>query len=92
MRVTRKIRRIGLAIHALDRAWGFTICRETGLGPGTVYPVLERLREAGWIGTQVEEQPPAGRPPRTFYHLTLRGQMGLAIDPAPPESQAAARR
>lgn len=82
IRLTGKTRRVLEAIHALDQPWGLSICRETGLGSGTVYPTLERLRAAGWIGSRVEATPVAGRPPRTFYHLTLRGQIGAGLEPA----------
>lgn len=79
VRVTRKVRRTVLAIHTLDQPSGLAICRETGLGSGTVYPILDRLLSAGWIGAKVEAKPRRGGPSRTFYHLTLRGQMGAGI-------------
>lgn len=82
VRLTRRVRRVISALHTLDEPWGLAICRTTQLGPGTVYPILERLAWAGWIGSRVEANPAAGRPPRTFYHLTLRGQMGAGLDPA----------
>jgi DNA-binding MarR family transcriptional regulator len=80
IRVTRRTRRILAAIHTLDQPWGLTICRASGLGPGTVYPILERLREAGWIGTRTETAAP-DRPPRTVYHLTLQGQTAAGLTP-----------
>lgn len=82
VRLTGKTRRVLEAIHTLDQPWGLSICRETGLGSGTVYPTLERLKKAGWIGSRVEASPVAGRPPRTFCHLTLRGQIGAGLEPA----------
>jgi predicted transcriptional regulator len=81
VRVTRRMRRILDAIHTLNPAWGLAICQASGLGPGSVYPALERLQEVGWIGSRIEANPPHGRPPRTFYHLTLRGQLGAGIQP-----------
>jgi predicted transcriptional regulator len=81
IRVTRRTRRILAAIHTLDQPWGLTICRETGLGPGTVYPILERLQAAGWIGSRTEASTHPGRPPRTVYHLTLRGQTAASLTP-----------
>lgn len=81
IRITRRMRRVLDAINTLDQAWGFAICQASGLGPGAVYPALDRLLEAGWIGSRIEASPPQGRPPRTFYHLTLRGQMGSGIRP-----------
>ncbi|MFF2383710.1 helix-turn-helix transcriptional regulator [Streptomyces sp. NPDC058108] len=81
VRVAGRVYRVLTAIHTLDRAWGLSICQASGLGSGTVYPILERLREAGWIGYRIEENPAPGHPPRTFYHLTLRGQIGAGLEP-----------
>ncbi|MFD6490683.1 PadR family transcriptional regulator [Streptomyces sp. NPDC060188] len=81
VRVTRKVRRIALAIHTLDQPSGLAICRETGLGSGTVYPILDRLLTAGWIGSRRVPNPQVGRPARTIYHLTLRGQIGVGVEP-----------
>ncbi|MEU8642234.1 PadR family transcriptional regulator [Streptomyces sp. NPDC048674] len=80
VRVTRKVRRTALAIHTLDQPSGLAICRETGLGSGTVYPILDRLLAAGWVGATIEVVPRRGAPSRTVYHLTLRGQMGAGIE------------
>jgi len=80
VRLTRKVRRVITALHTLDKPWGLIICRETGYGPGTVYPILEHLVKAGWAGTRVEDNPAPGRPPRLFYHLTLRGQIAAGLD------------
>ncbi|MFF4188140.1 PadR family transcriptional regulator [Streptomyces sp. NPDC001691] len=57
-------------------AWGLTICQKTGRGPGSVYPALERLEEAGWIEGRWETPKPADRPPRRFYRATPNGQRG----------------
>lgn len=81
VRMTRRVRRIVDAIHTLDQPWGLAICQTTGYGPGTVYPILDRLEAAGWIGSRREEKPPPGRPARTIYHLTLRGQLGAGLQP-----------
>lgn len=86
VRVTRKVRRVLEAVHTLDQAWGLAICRHTGLGSGTVYPILERLVNAGWASKTVEARPVPGRPPRTFYHLTLRGQMAAGLHQEGPET------
>lgn len=81
VRMTRRVRRIIDAIHTLDQPWGLTICQTTGYGPGTVYPILDRLEASGWIGSRREEKPPPGRPARTFYHLTLHGQHAAGLQP-----------
>lgn len=82
IRITRKVRRVIDAIHSLDQAWGLAICQATGFGPGTVYPILDRLHAVGWIVRRVEGQAAPGRPPRTIYHLTMRGQLAAGITPA----------
>lgn len=54
--------------------WGLSICREADLGPGTVYPILDRLAERGWVTSYEETGPHPGRPARRFYELTGVGR------------------
>jgi PadR family transcriptional regulator, regulatory protein PadR len=53
-----------------DEMFGLRICQQTGLGSGTVYPVLDRLERAGWITGAWEPDQPAGRPKRRRYTMT----------------------
>jgi PadR family transcriptional regulator, regulatory protein PadR len=53
-----------------DEMFGLRICQQTGLGSGTVYPVLDRLERAGWITGAWEPDQPAGRPKRRRYLMT----------------------
>jgi len=55
-------------------AWGLRLCDVTGYGTGTVYPVLDRLLQAGWISDYWENPPPADRPKRRFYEITAAGR------------------
>ena len=57
------------------RSWhyGYGLSRQTGLASGTLYPILMRLSEAGWLETRWSEPGPAGRPPRHMYRLTMDG-------------------
>ncbi|WP_331750192.1 PadR family transcriptional regulator (plasmid) [Streptomyces longwoodensis] len=57
-----------------ERAWGLSICRDADLGPGTVYPILDRLSERGWVTSYEETGPHPGRPARRFYELTGIGR------------------
>lgn len=81
---TREVLDLFMAVKAQDAdggatpVWGYLICTETGLGSGTVYPILERLEEAGWITARWEADPPADRPPRRFYTLTDNGAAAYA--------------
>lgn len=54
-------------------SWGWAICNTTGLGPGTVYPILERLRAHGWAHMNPETGPHPARPARRYWHLTDTG-------------------
>jgi len=56
------------------RAWryGYDLSRVSGLKSGTLYPILMRLTERGWLETRWEVVE-NGRPPRHMYHLTPDG-------------------
>ncbi|MEU9884340.1 helix-turn-helix transcriptional regulator [Sphaerisporangium sp. NPDC051011] len=71
---TRLVLDVLLASSADDPVWGYRICELAGLGSGTVYPILERLEEAGWISGDWEQGDPTGRPRRRFYALTGSGR------------------
>lgn len=76
---TRLILDLFLAVSPDDEPlWGYRITEETGLGPGTVYPILERLEQVGWITGAWEEGIPEGRPRRRFYTLSGTGRQEYA--------------
>jgi DNA-binding PadR family transcriptional regulator len=56
-------------------AWhyGYALARETGLRSGTLYPILIRLAENGWLETRWTEPDRPGVPPRHTYRLTNAG-------------------
>jgi PadR family transcriptional regulator PadR len=51
---------------------GAQIARETKLASGTLYPILLRFEQAGWLASRWEEADPSelGRPRRRLYHVT----------------------
>ena len=57
------------------RAWhyGYGVSQRTGLKAGTLYPILARLTEQGWLERRWEEPNLPGRPPRHTYRLTSIG-------------------
>ena len=57
---------------ARPQTWrhGYDIARETGLKSGTLYPILIRLADRGWLEAWREGEQPAGRPRRHLYRLT----------------------
>jgi PadR family transcriptional regulator, regulatory protein PadR len=56
--------------------YGLDLCAATGLPSGTIYPILARLEQYGWVESDWED-PEAhvseGRPRRRYYRLTRDG-------------------
>ena len=54
------------------RHYGLEINRAARLKTGSLYPILARLEDAGWLEGAWEEVDPAseGRPRRRYYRLT----------------------
>lgn len=57
------------------RKWhhGYELSRNTGLLSGTLYPILMRLCDRGYLAHKWVESPDAGVPPRHAYRLTAKG-------------------
>jgi PadR family transcriptional regulator len=70
---------------------GAEIAREAGIGSGTLYPLLQRLENAGWLKSEWEDvkATEVGRPRRRLYKLTGHGQTEAARELA--ELQTTAR-
>lgn len=50
--------------------------KESGIAAGTLYPLLDRLSDDGWLETRWEESPMSGRPARRMFRLTRAGRAG----------------
>jgi PadR family transcriptional regulator PadR len=64
-----------LADPAAER-YGLQLCEQTGLPGGTIYPIMARLEQAGWVESSWEEPSrhvAEGRPRRRYYRLTGEG-------------------
>ena len=74
-RSTRPMRAL-LAALIQDAGWrhGYELSKETGLKSGTLYPLLMRFAERGWVEARWTEAAAPGRPPRHIYRLTAEGQ------------------
>jgi len=57
--------------------YGYDLCQELDLKPGTLYPILMRLADRGLLETAWETDAPAGRPPRHMYRLTAEGRKAV---------------
>jgi len=69
--------------------WGLRICEQADLGSGTVYPILDRLVQLGWVESRWEDEQPSGRPRRRYYQITSAGQSEY---PAAVAARDASRR
>lgn len=76
--------------------YGLELSEETGLLPGTAYPILLRLEHQGWVTSRWEDIDPRveKRPPRRYYRLTAAGavQASAAVAAARRPSGSALRR
>jgi len=54
--------------------YGLDLMKATDMASGTLYPILARLRAAGWVQAEWEQpDPDASRPARRYYRLTPEG-------------------
>ncbi|MCF3960808.1 PadR family transcriptional regulator [Streptomyces fuscigenes] len=53
---------------------GFAVAKAAARPTGSVYPILARMEQAGWLESRWETgHPDEGRPRRRFYSLTKDG-------------------
>jgi PadR family transcriptional regulator, regulatory protein PadR len=92
---------VQLIVQALLRdpgseMYGLELSEETGLQPGTAYPILLRLEDEGWVTSRWEDIDPHAekRPARRYYRLTAGGavQASAALAAARRPKGAALRR
>jgi DNA-binding PadR family transcriptional regulator len=69
---TRALLSVLLAGEATWRH-GYDLSRETGLKSGTIYPLLIRLEQQGWLEARWEDEAAPGKPRRHLYRLTALG-------------------
>lgn len=76
---------VQLVLQALLRnpageMYGLELSEETGLQPGTTYPILLRLEHEGWVTSHWETIDPQAekRPARRYYRFTASGALQAA--------------
>lgn len=59
-----------------NERYGYELAESAGLAPGTIYPILLRLEDAGWVQGRWEDIDPSAqkRPPRRYFRLTPAGR------------------
>lgn len=78
---TQTLQLIGVLLSEPDAEWyGLQLAGEAGLKSGSVYVVLARLEQAGWLTSRWEQIDPSaeGRPRRRLYALTGDGRQAGA--------------
>lgn len=59
-----------------QQRYGYDLMKATALSAGTLYPILARLHDYGWLVAEWDAAGEAGRPPRHHYRLTPGGRAG----------------
>ena len=64
--------------HPLQQHYGLEISKAAGLRSGSLYPILARLEQMGWVISDWEQVDAheVGRPRRRYYQLTPDGAAG----------------
>lgn len=75
MRISSQTIAVLQALRESGPAWsyGYDLSKGTGLKSGTLYPILARLHDEGWLEHKWEQSGEQGRPPRHLYRLTAAG-------------------
>jgi PadR family transcriptional regulator PadR len=68
---------------------GYDLCTQLGIPAGSMYPILIRLADRGFLETSWEAERVAGRPARHLYRLSGAGREYAAANPG---EKAATRR
>lgn len=75
-------------------AWryGYELCRQLDIKPGSLYPILVRLTDRGLLEATWETDAPPGRPARHLYRLTGSGRAFAAdLAEAAPDAEPSPR-
>src|SRR6476646_7156888 len=77
MRTTDQTIAVLSALQNSSKSWthGYQLSKITGLKSGTLYPILLRLHDEGWLEAKWEASSEQGRPPRHLYRITAAGSM-----------------
>ena len=84
---------VALAEDPSTWRYGYALCQQLDIKAGSMYPILMRLSDRGWLETTWESDAPHGRPPRHLYRLTeeglTRARQATAVAPSRARLQPA---
>ncbi|MBT8462941.1 MAG: PadR family transcriptional regulator [Gemmatimonadetes bacterium] len=55
--------------------YGYALMKSADLSSGTLYPLLARLADDGWLESRWEDSELPGKPARQLYRLTTAGRV-----------------
>jgi len=64
---------LSVLLDAGKPCWGLLVIKSSGRPAGSVYPILERLEQSGWLTSSWEDDPSRVGPRRRYYELTGEG-------------------
>ncbi|NNF11736.1 MAG: helix-turn-helix transcriptional regulator [Gemmatimonadetes bacterium] len=75
-RLTRTTTRALAAFLEAPGSWryGYELMKVAEVSSGTLYPLLARLTEGGWLEARWEDSALPGKPARQLYRLTATGR------------------
>ena len=73
--ISRQTQSALLALLERPQEWryGYELMEQTGIASGTLYPMLIRLSDQGYLAARWVPSSREGRPPRHAYRLTPTG-------------------
>lgn len=74
--------------------YGLELSKSSGIAHGTMYGILVRLEDWGWLENRLEHSPDRATPPRRYYRLTRDGaqRAQAAVDAAARRAAQGRRR
>ncbi|MEE9328670.1 MAG: helix-turn-helix transcriptional regulator [Parvularculaceae bacterium] len=74
--ISKQTQRLLMALFETPGQWwyGYELSKLTGLKSGTLYPILMRLDDQGYLASEWRDPDLPGKPARHVYRLTSEGK------------------
>lgn len=70
---------LSVLVSSTQPSWGLAIIKQSGRPAGSVYPILERLEQSGWVNSAWEADDSRTGPRRRYYELTDEGAAAARV-------------
>lgn len=80
MRVTHPTKVVlGLLLATPEQSrYGHELTKHTDINKNTVYRILSRFEQRGWLTSELVDNKERGKPARRYYKLTKQGQVAAS--------------